>query len=103
MADALLRFDLPLDLTLLEQVVSSLYAATSPEQVQARRGAADARWQHVEHRESSACTPRPRLAAARLMPAADSGSAADTVAAARAHLGRRGLERAELVSCGYDS
>ena len=31
--EALLRFDLPLDLILLEQVVSSLYSAITPEQV----------------------------------------------------------------------
>ena len=31
--DALLRFDLPLDLNLLEQVVNSLYQGVTPEQV----------------------------------------------------------------------
>jgi hypothetical protein len=31
--DQLLRFDLPLDLNLLEQVVSSLYQGSSPDQV----------------------------------------------------------------------
>mmetsp|Transcript_27650 Transcript_27650/g.70461 ORF Transcript_27650/g.70461 Transcript_27650/m.70461 type:complete len:1107 (+) Transcript_27650:54-3374(+) len=35
MAEALLRFDLPLDLSLLESVVSTLYAGSSPEQIQA--------------------------------------------------------------------
>jgi hypothetical protein len=81
--EALLRFDLPLDLILLEQVVSSLYSAITPEQVT------------TEHTRSNVTHSLRNVS--KPLGCADSGLTTHTVTVAGADLRRGGLECAQLV------
>ena len=83
--EALLRFDLPLDLILLEQVVSSLYSAITPEQVT------------TEHTPFNCTHSLINVSSSKTFGCADSGLTTHTVTAAGADLRRGGLECAQLV------
>ena len=88
--EALLRFDVPLDLNLLEQVVSSLYQGSSPQQVSVPR-----------RRVFLAAHPPPIFIAdknSRLLACnADQSVAAASLTAAGKDLRRGGVQRAQLV------